>query len=135
MTTRAGKSILITRRAFATSLLASAALGVGAGELAGPLASSQAQPVAIAAKAPVSCAQFAVNVGHAFTVLGTLLEDAGKYPPLISQAYSAGLAKSTAKINAITAQTRTIDSAVGTQAAKFQALKVPLLKEERQCLS
>ena len=76
MTTRTGKSIVISRRAFATSLLASAALGVGAGELAGPLASSQAQPAAVAAKAPAACSQFAVNVGHAFTTLGTLLEDA-----------------------------------------------------------
>ncbi len=55
MTTRTGKSILISRRALATSLLASAALGVGIGELASPLASSQAHPAAVAAKAPAGC--------------------------------------------------------------------------------
>ena len=135
MTTRTGKSILISRRAFATSLLASAALGVGAGELAGPLASSQAQPAAVAAKAPAACSQFAVNVGHAFTTLGTLLEDASKYPPLISQAANAGLAKNTAKISGIATQVRTINTAVESQAAKFQALKGPILKQEHQCLS
>jgi hypothetical protein len=135
MTTHTGKSILISRRAFATSLLASAALGIGVGELAGPLASSQAQPAAVAAKAPAACSQFAVNVGHAFTTLGTLLEDSSKYPPLISQAASAGLHKNTAKINAIAGQVSTINTAVKGQAAKFQALKGPILAEEKQCLS
>lgn len=135
MTTLRGRSILISRRAFATSLLASAALGVGAGELAGPLASSQAQPVAVAAKAPAACSTFAINVGHAFTALGILLEDASKYPPLIAQAASAGLAKNTAKINTIAGQVRSINAAVSTQASKFEALKGPILKEETQCLS
>jgi hypothetical protein len=135
MTTRTGKSILISRRAFATSLLASAALGIGVGELAGPLASSQAQAPAVAAKAPAACSQFAVNVGHAFTTLGTLLEDASKYPPLISQAAAAGIAKNTSKINAIAGQVSTINAAVKSQASKFQALKGPILKEETQCLS
>ena len=135
MTTQTGKSILISRRAFATSLLASAALGVGVGELALPLASSQAHPAAVAAKAPAACSQFAVNVGHAFTDLGTILEDASKYPPLISQAANAGLAKSTSKINAIAASVRSINATVESQASKFAALKGPILKEEKQCLS
>jgi len=135
MTTRTGTSILISRRAFATSLLASAALGLGVGELASPLASSQAHPVAVAAKAPAACSQFAVNVGHAFTVLGTLLEDASKYPPLISQAADAGLAKSTSKLNAIASEVRTINAAVNSQASKFTALKGPIFKEENACLS
>jgi hypothetical protein len=134
MTTRTGKSILISRRAFATSLLASAALGLGIGELASPLASSQAHPVAVVAKAPAACSQFAVNVGHAFTDLGTILEDAAKYPPLISQAASAGLAKSTSKINAIAAEVRAINAKVQSGASKFAALKGPILKEETQCI-
>ena len=135
MTTRTGTSILISRRAFATSLLASAALGLGVGELALPLASSQAHPVAVAARAPAACTQFAVNVGHAFTVLGTILDDASKYPPLISQAADAGLAKNNSKISAIAAEVRAISATVNGQASKFTALKAPLLKEENECLS
>jgi hypothetical protein len=135
MTTRTGRSILISRRAFATSLRASAAFGVGAGELAGPLASSQAHPAAVAAKAPAACSQFAVNVGHAFTTLGTLLEDTSKYPPLIAQAADAGLAKNTTKIKGIATEVRSIDTAVESQAAKFQALKAPIFKAEHQCLN
>lgn len=135
MTTGTSRSFLISRRAFATSLLASAALGVGVGELASPLASSQAHPAAVAAKAPAACSQFAVNVGHAFTVLGGILEDASKYPPLISQAANAGLAKNTSKINAITGQVRSINATIKSGADKFAALKGPILKEETQCLS
>ena len=56
MTTYRSKSFLITRRTFAASLLASGALGIGIGEVAGPLAQSQAQPLAVAAKAPAACA-------------------------------------------------------------------------------
>jgi hypothetical protein len=134
MRTRTGNSILISRRAFATSLLASVALGVGIGELASPLASSQAHPAAVVAKAPAACSQFAVNVGHAFTVLGAILEDAAKYPPLISQAADAGLAKSTSKINAIAAQVRSINATVESQGSTFAALKAPILKEENECI-
>jgi hypothetical protein len=134
MSTRTGKSILISRRAFATSLLASAALGLGIGELASPLASSQAHPPAVAAKAPAACARFAIDVGHAFTVLGTILNDAAEYPPLISQAASAGLAKNTAKINAITGQVRKISAAVSSEGTKFAALKTPMSQQETQCL-
>jgi hypothetical protein len=48
MTTYRSKSFLITRRTFAASLLASGALGIGIGEVAGPLAQSQAQPPGVA---------------------------------------------------------------------------------------
>ena len=82
----------------------------------------------------MACTQFAANVGHSFTALGLLLEDASKYPPLITQAAEAGLAKNTAKITAIAGQVRTINAAVSAQAAKFQALKGPMLSEENQCL-
>jgi hypothetical protein len=135
MTTRRSKSIVISRRAFATALLASATLGVGAGELAGPLSASQAHPPAIAAKAPAACSQFAVNVGHAFTVLGTILEDASKYPPFISQAAEAGAAKNSAKLNSIAASVRAINNKVNAGAKQFAALKGPILSEENQCLS
>jgi hypothetical protein len=134
MSTHTGKSILISRRALGVSLLASAALGLGVGELASPLASSQAHPPAVAAKAPAACAQFASSVGQGFTVLGTILEDAAKYPPLISQAASAGLAKNTSKITAIASQVRSINSAVSSQASKFSALKGPIFKQEKECL-
>ena len=52
MMTHCTKSIVITRRAFAASLLATGALGIGIGEVAAPLAQSQAHPVAVASKAP-----------------------------------------------------------------------------------
>ena len=135
MTTRGGRAILISRRAFATALLASATLGVGVGELAAPLAPTQAHPVALAAKAPAACSQFAVNVGHAFTDLGTILQDAAKYPPFIAQAAQAGAAKNTAKIKAIAAAVSAINTQIAIQAKRFSALKGPILSEETQCLS
>jgi len=135
MTTRSGSSIVISRRAFAAALLASATLGVGVGELAAPLAPTQAHPAAIAANAPAACGQFAVNVGHAFTILGTILEDAAKYPPFISQAAHAGAAKNTSKLNAIGASVSAINTKIGGLATQFSALKGPILSEEKQCLS
>ena len=135
MMTHRTKSILITRRAFAASLLASGALGIGIGEVAAPLAQSQARQVAVAAKAPAACGTFATNVGHAFEVLGTILIDASKYPPLISTAEQAGAAHSTAKINVITNQVKSINAAILKQSGKFSALKGPLLSEEKKCLS
>ncbi len=131
----ASATIQISRRAFAASLLATGALGLCIGEVAAPLAASQAHTVARAAKAPAACDSFAVNVGHAFQILGTILEDASKYPPLISKAYQAGQEKSTTKLNAITAQLNTVNGAVETQAARFSALKSPILSEEQKCLS
>lgn len=132
--THRSKSLLISRRAFAASLLASCALGIGVGELAAPLAPSQAQ-VAVAAKAPAACASFATNVGHGFTILGTILEDAAKYPPLIAQAYSAGLAHNSSKMNSIVAAESAITKKISVQGASFSGLKGTLLKEELQCLS
>jgi hypothetical protein len=69
------KSILLTRRTFAASLIASGALGIGIGEVAAPLAQSQAHAVAVASRAPVACAVFATDVGQAFEVLGAILTD------------------------------------------------------------
>jgi hypothetical protein len=132
MTTHRSKSILLTRRAFAASLLASGALGIGIGEVAAPLAQSQAHPVA--AKAPAACSTFASSVGNAFVVLGTILTDAAKYPPLVAQAYKAGLARSTSKMTAITNQMISANNAILKLDNKFQAIKGPLLSEEKQCL-
>jgi hypothetical protein len=134
MTTHRGNTIELSRRAFAASLLASGALGIGIGEVAAPLAASQAHPVAVAANAPAACASFAVNVGHAFTILGTILEDASKYPALIPAAEQAGETKSAAKAAAITAKLNTLNAAVQTQASRFSALKTPILSEENSCL-
>jgi len=128
------RTLQISRRAFAASLLASGALGVGVGELAAPLSPSQAH-VAVAAKAPAACGQFAVNVGHAFVILGTILEDAAKYPAFIAQAASAGASHSTAKLKQISAGVSAVTQAIDAQASSFSALKSPLLKEESQCLS
>ena len=134
MTTYRSKSFLITRRTFAASLLASGVLGIGIGEVAGPLAQSQAQPLAAAAKTPAVCATFATSVGNAFVVLGTILTDASKYPPLVAEAYRAGLAHNTSKMTSITAQMSSTNSAILKQNGKFQAIKGPLLSQERQCL-
>jgi hypothetical protein len=135
MMTHCTKSIVITRRAFAASLLATGALGIGIGEVAAPLAQSQAHPAAVASKAPAACATFATSVGHAFEVLGTILIDASKYPPLISLAEQAGAAHSTSKINAITSQVKSINAAILKQSNKFSNLKGPLLSQETKCLS
>jgi hypothetical protein len=135
MTTHRSKSLLITRRTFTTSLLASGALGIGIGEVAGPLAQSQAQPPAVAAKAPAACATFATSVGNAFVVLGTILTDASKYPPLVAEAYQAGLGHNTSKMTSITAQMSSTNSAILKQDSKFRALKGPLLSQEKQCLA
>jgi hypothetical protein len=134
MRTHASSTIQLSRRAFAASLLATGAIGVGIGEVAAPLASSQAHTVATAAKAPAACATFATHVGRAFQVLGTLLEDAAKYPPLIPKAIRAGEANSTADVDAIAGKLRVINAAVQSQLSRFDALKTPILKEENRCL-
>jgi hypothetical protein len=135
MSTYSRKSISVSHRALAASLLASGALGIGIGELAAPLSQSQAHPVAVAAKAPAACASFATSVGHGFEVLGTILDDAAKYPPLISKAEQAGAAHSSSRIAALTAKVKSINAAILTQSNRFSALKAPLLAEEKKCLS
>ncbi len=119
---------------FAASLLATGALGIGIGEVAAPLAASQARAVATAATAPAACNRFASSVGTAFEILGTLLTDASKYPPLIPKAEQAGETKSAAKVAALAAQLKTINATVLTQANRFAALKGPILSEENKCL-
>jgi hypothetical protein len=135
MRTHRSSMIQLSRRAFAASLLATGALGIAIGEVAAPLASSQAHPAAIAAKAPAACDRFATSVGSAFEILGTLLEDASKYPPLIPKAEQAGAAKSSTKISAITATLRTLNTEVQSQAGRFAALKGPIVSEEKKCLA
>jgi hypothetical protein len=135
MTTYRSKSILITRRTFAASVLASGALGIGIGEVAAPVAPSQAQPAAVAATAPAACRTFATSVGNAFVVLGNILTDAAKYPPLVAQAYQAGLSHNSSKMTSITAQMSSTNGAILKLNGKFQAIKGPLLSEEKQCLT
>lgn len=134
MTTHRSNTIQLSRGAFAASLLATAVFGIGIGEVAAPLASSQAHPIARAA-APKACATFAVSVGNAFQILGTILEDASKYPPLIPKAVTAGQNKSASEVDEITSQLSAINAKVQSQAARFAALKGPILTEEKQCLS
>jgi hypothetical protein len=131
---QATRTIQISQRAFAAALLAAGAVGVGIGEVASPLASSQAQPVAHAAAAPAACVTFATNVGTAFQVLGAILEDAAKYPPLVPAAEQAGAHKNVAKLNTIAAELRSINSAINARDASFAALKGPILSEEKKCL-
>ena len=134
METHRSRSILMSRRTFTAALLASGALGIGIGEVAAPLAQSQAHPMAVASKAPAACTTFATSVGNAFVVLGTILTDASKYPPLVAQAYQAGLSHSTSKMTVITNQMRSTNNAILKQGKRFEALKGPLLSEERKCL-
>ena len=134
MDTHRSTSILISRRVLTAALLASGALGIGIGEAAAPLAQSQAHPVATASKAPRACTTFATSVGTAFVVLGTILTDASKYPPLVAQAYQAGLSHSTSTMTALTNQMSSTNNAILKQSKRFAALKGPLLSEERKCL-
>ena len=117
MTTHRSATIQLSRRAFATALLAAATLGIGIGEVAAPLASSQAHPVAKVAAAP-----------------GSILQDASKYPALVPKAEQAGASKSATKIAAITAQLKSVNAAIQAQASRFSALKGPILSEETKCL-
>jgi hypothetical protein len=132
--THAGRGIWITRRALVAALLATGALGVGIGELAAPLAPSQAHPAAAAASVPAVCDTFANNVGNAFKILGTILEDASRYPSFISQAAQAGAAHNNAKLNSIAASVTAVTSKITAQNTHFTALKGPILSEEKQCL-
>ncbi|MGD0384575.1 MAG: hypothetical protein ABSB73_00410 [Solirubrobacteraceae bacterium] len=134
MTTDRSKTIQISHRTFAVALLAAGTLGIAIGEVAAPLASSQAHAVARAAAVPAACDSFAKNVGTAFEVLGGILEDAAKYPPLIPKAEQAGEAKSSTQAAAIAAQVKTLNATIQAQANRFSALKGPILSEETKCL-
>ncbi|MGA2007017.1 MAG: hypothetical protein ABSH27_05590 [Solirubrobacteraceae bacterium] len=131
MTGQRSGTIQLSHRAFAAALLAAGILGVGIGEAAEPLGSSQAQSVARVAAAPAACDSFATNVGHAFTILGGILEDASKYPPLITKAEQA---RTSAAVAAITAKERSINNTIQTGGSSFAALKTPILNEETKCL-
>jgi hypothetical protein len=133
ITHRGSATIQLSRRSFATALLAATVLGVAIGEAVAPLSSSQAQVAKVAA-APAACASFATNVGTAFEILGSILEDAAKYPALVPKAEQAGAAKSTTEITAITAKLKSVNAAVDAQASRFAALKAPILSEETKCL-
>jgi hypothetical protein len=132
-TPHSSHTVQLSRRALATALLAATTLGVGIGEVASPLASSQAQ-VAKLASAPAACTTFATKVGTAFEILGSILEDASKYPALVPKAEQAGAAKNAAQIRAITAQLKSVNATVEAQASRFSALKGPILSEETKCL-
>jgi hypothetical protein len=133
LTHRGSATIQLSRRALASALLAATVLGVGIGEAAAPLASSQAQVAKVAA-VPAACASFATNVGTAFEILGSILEDASKYPALVPKAEQAGAAKSAAEITAIATKLKSVNTAVEKQASRFAALKGPILSEETSCL-
>jgi hypothetical protein len=127
------KPITITRRTLALAMLASGALGIGIGEMAAPLQSSQAH--ARIAAAPPVCRTFENSVGTAFTILGTILEDAAKYPPLIPQAYQAGVSHSSAKYAAVGRQLLAITALIKTQDKKFNKIKGPLVTQGKACVA
>ena len=131
--THRSKPITITRTTLAVAMLASGALGVGVGELAAPLQSSQAH--ARIAKAPAVCRTFEVSVGNAFTILGTILEDAARYPALIPKAYQAGSAHSTSQYSAVGNQVAAITATISSLGKRFNQLKGPLVQEGKQCIA
>jgi hypothetical protein len=134
MHTQATRRIQISPRAFAAALLAAGTVGIGIGEVASPLAASQAAGAAHSAAAPAACVTFATKVGTAFQVLGAILEDAAKYPPLIPAAEQAGANRNATKLNTIAAKLRSINDAINRGDASFSALKGPILSEEKKCL-
>jgi hypothetical protein len=87
------------------------------------------------AAVPAACRTFANNAGKGFEVLGQILIEAGKYPPLIPLAYQAGTAHSSAKLNTVAAKLRAINGVISTKSTAFAALKAPLLAHEKVCLS
>jgi hypothetical protein len=127
------RPITITRRTLALAILASGALGIGIGEMAAPLQSSQAH--ARVAAAPAVCRTFENSVGTAFTILGTILQDAARYPPLIPQAYQAGVAHSSAKYAAVGRQLLAITALIQTQDKQFNKIKGPLIAQGKACIA
>ena len=127
------RPITITRRTLALAMLASGALGIGIGEMAAPLQSSQAH--ARIAAAPPVCRTFENSVGTAFTILGTILEDASKYPPLIPQAYQAGVSHSSAKYAAVGRSLLTITARIEAENKLFNKIKGPLVSQGKACVA
>lgn len=127
------RPITITRRTLALAMLASAALGVGVGEMAAPLQSSQAH--ARVAAAPAACQTFENSVGTAFTILGTILEDAAKYPPLIPKAYQAGVSHSSSQYAAVGRQLLSITALIEAKDKQFNKIKGPLVSQGKACVS
>jgi len=131
--TYGSKPITITRRTLAIAMLASGVLGLGIGEMAAPLQSSQAH--ARIAAAPAVCRTFENSVGTAFTILGTILEDASRYPPLIPQAYQAGVAHSSSRYAAVGRQLLSITALIETQDKAFNKIKGPLVAQGKACVA
>jgi hypothetical protein len=131
MTGQRTGTIRLSHRAFAAALLAAGTLGIAIGEVASPLASSQADPLARAAAVPAAWTPWATNVGHAFTILGGILDDASKYPALIPKVEQA---RNSTQDATITAQEESINKSIQTAANSFAALKSPILSEEKKCV-
>jgi len=134
MTTYRSKSFLITRRTFAASLLASAALGIGIGEVAAPLAQSQAQPLAAVAEG-TGCMrhvrdQRGQRVCRPRHDSDRRLEvSAARRPGLPGRAQPQLLEDD------LDHRPDELDNtAILKQNSKFQAIKGPLLRQEKQCL-
>jgi hypothetical protein len=131
--THGGNGIVIRRRTLVAAMAACCAVGTGIGELAASPGLSQAR--ARTAAVPAACSTFANDAGKGFQILGGILIEAGKYPPLIPLAYKAGTAHSTTKLNNVANKLSAINAAIGTKSKKFAALKAPLISTEKTCLS
>jgi hypothetical protein len=130
---QAGNGIVIRRRTLVAMMATCCALGTGIGELAASPALSQAR--ARTAAVPTACRTFANDAGTGFEILGQILIEAGKYPPLIPLAYQAGTAHSSAKLNGVAAKLRLINGVISAKSKKFSALKSPLIAQEKTCLA
>lgn len=122
------------RSPIAAALVASCAFGGGVGSLLTGAAASTATPVAhIASRA--QCVTLINNVGKAFKLAGTALEDAGGYAALIEPAAKAGIADSSSQIRAIAAKESAITAKINTLDGQLTPLETSIYASEAGCLS
>lgn len=125
--------IQVSRRALALALVATGGLGVGAGELAGPLAASQA--TAVSAAVPSACRTFATNVASALDDLSAVIRVEGSYALFIPKAYKAGEKHDSTAYASINTQLERLVQKVLKQNTAFQKLQGPLIDNEKTCLA
>ena len=125
--------IQISRRALALALVATGGLGVGAGELAGPLATGQAS--AVKASVPTACRSFATAVAGALNDLSVVVRVEGSYALYIPKAYKAGQGHDTKAYTSINTQLEGLVKKVLKENTAFQKLQGPLINNEKTCLA
>jgi hypothetical protein len=128
------KPIQISRRALALALVATGGLGVGAGELAGPLAASQAT-AAHPATVPTACRTFATDVAGALQALAVVVKVEGSYALFIPKAYKDGQNHDTKSYASIETQLLAQVKKVNKENTVFRKLQGPLISNEKTCLA